>query len=343
MNRSQPTTLEDIAQSAGVSVGTVSRVLNGKNKENRPAIARRSEKIRQIAGKLGYRPNVAARSMLRGTFRAMAFVTCGDFGNDWYPIAMLNSIHAKLDTSQWRLMFNELPASKIGNVELVPNLFRETSVDGLIINLLPAFSEDLVEYFESQPLPCVWVNLKRSRGAVYPDEVSGARLITNYLIEKGRRRIGYFSSLHASPAHYSVMDRFAGYNSAMKAAQLPSHRYLPLLGTSTEVSRPTQTIERAHLFLQTYPDADAVICYEYGEALSLTMAAERNGRRVPETLEVVGLSEREIRANSGISIPTAIIPFQEVGVRAVEMAWQMIETQSRDIASIAVPFTSVKT
>src|SRR5450755_342193 len=123
MNRLQPSTLEDIAARAGVSVGTVSRVLNGKNKENRPAIARRSEKIRRIALQLGYRPNVAARSMLRGTFRAVAFVTCGDLGNDWYPIAALNSIHARLEASQWRLMFNELPASKIGDPKLVPNLF----------------------------------------------------------------------------------------------------------------------------------------------------------------------------------------------------------------------------
>ena len=295
MNRTQPATLEDIADKAGVSVGTVSRILNGKNKENRPAIAKRSERVRRIALQLGYRPNVAARSMLRGTFRAVAFVTCGDLGNDWYPISTLNSIHATLEALEWRLMFNELPAGKLQDPELVPNLFRETSVDGLIINLVPAFSEDLVEYFESQPLPCVWLNLKRSHGAVYPDEVSGAELAVNYLIKKGKKRIGYFSNLHASPAHFSVMDRFAGYCSALKAAGLSWHRHLELLGTTAAAMELDGKFDRANLFLSTFPDVDSVVCYEYAEAMCVMVAAERSGRRVPDSIEIIGFHEREIR------------------------------------------------
>lgn len=341
MNRSQPITLEDVATRAGVSPGTVSRVLNGKNKENRPAIAKRSEKIRRIALQLGYRPNVAARSMLRGAFRAVAFVTCGDLGNDWYPISALNSIHAALEASEWRLMFNELPASKIGDPKLVPNLFRETSVDGLIINLLPVFSEDLVEYFESQPLPCVWLNLKRPRGSVYPDETSGAELAVKYLIKRGHKRIGFFSRLFASPTHYSVMDRFAGYSSAMSAANLPAHRHLPLLGNRTEALQPAAAMARARDFLERFADADAVVCYEHEEAICMMVAAERIGRRVPDTLEIVGFHEREIRSNSGLSIPTAIIPFRDLGAHAVEMVRQMIDSGDREIPSVAVPFKSV--
>jgi DNA-binding LacI/PurR family transcriptional regulator len=341
MNRSQPTTLEDVATRAGVSPGTVSRVLNGKNKENRPAIAKRSERIRRIAMQLGYRPNVAARSMLRGAFRAVAFVTCGDLGNDWYPISALNSIHSKLEASQWRLMFNELPASKIGDAKLVPNLFRETSVDGLIINLLPVFSEDLVEYFESQPLPCVWLNLKRSFGSVYPDDANGAELGVNYLIKRGHKRIGYLSRLFASPTHFSALDRFAGYSSAMAAANLPTHRHLPLLSNRGDALQPTLTMDRARELLLRFPDTEAVFCYEYEEAVCLMVAAERIGRRVPDTLEIVGVHEREIRASSGLSIPTAIIPFYDLGSHAVEMVRQMIDSGNRNIPSVAVPYKSV--
>ncbi len=339
MNRPQPATLEDIANRAGVSAGTVSRVLNGKNKENRPAIARRSERIRKIAVQLGYRPNVAARSMLRGTFRAVSFVTCGDLGNDWYPISAINSIHATLEASQWRLMFNELPASKIGDPKLVPNLFRETSVDGLIINLLPAFSEDLVEYFEAQPLPCVWLNLKRAHSSVYPNETNGAELAVNYLLQRGHRKIGFFSRLFASPPHFSVLDRFAGYSQAMKAADLPGNRHLQLLGNREDAQQ--QTLDRAQIFLRTFPDVEAVVCYEYEEAVSLVVAAERMGRRIPDSLEIVGFHEREIRASSGLSIPTVIIPFQELGAQAVKMVRQMIDTGNRQIPSVPISFKSI--
>jgi LacI family transcriptional regulator len=341
MNRQQPATLEDIAARAGVSAGTVSRVLNGKNKENRPAIAKRSERIRRIALQLGYRPNVAAQSMLRGTFRAVSFVTCGDLGNDWYPISALNSIHATLEASQWRLMFNELPASKIGDPKLVPNLFRETSVDGLIINLLPAFSEDLVEYFEAQPLPCVWLNLKRAHNSVYPDEMSGAELAVKYFLGRGHRRIGYFNRLFASPAHFSVLDRFAGYSAAMKAADLPGHRHLQLLGSSEDARKPAMALDRAQVFLRTFPDVEAIVCYEYEEAICMYVAAERMGRRIPDSLEILGFHQGVIRANSGLSIPTAIIPFQELGAQSVNILREMIDTGNRSIASLPIPFKSV--
>jgi LacI family transcriptional regulator len=339
MTRPQPTTLEEVAARAGVSPGTVSRVLNGKNKENRPAIAKRSEKIRKIATQLGYRPNAAARSMLRGAFRSVAFVTCGDLGKDWYPISGLNGIHAELEALEWKLMYNELPASKIGDPKLVPQLFRETSVDGLLINLLPFFSEDIVDYFEAQPLPCVWLNLKRQLRAVYPDDTSGSKLAVNWLADHGHKRIGYFSRLFWEPVHYSALDRFAGCAQALKSAGLSTKYHLELLGHSEDPNRGAYA--RAEIFLKTFPDVQAVVCYEQEEAICMLVVAERMGRRVPDDLEIIGFSEREIRAQSGLSIPTLMIPFLKAGQRAVGMLEQMIKTGRRDVPSIAVPFDAV--
>jgi LacI family transcriptional regulator len=339
MARPQSVTLEEVAARAGVSPGTVSRVLNGKNKENRPAIARKSDRIRHIALQLGYRPNVAARSMLSGRFGAVGFVTCGDLGKDWYPISGLNGIHAELEKSEFRLMFTELPASKINNPELVPQLFREASVDGLLVNLLPFFSEDLVDYFEAQPLPCVWLNLKRKLRSVYPDELSGSALGVRWLAEKGHKKIGFFTRVFASPTHYSVMDRFSGFTAAMKTLGLPFTRHLELIGSSTASKTPV--LARAELYLSTFPDVEAVVCYEYEEAVCLTLAAERLGRRVPDDLEIIGFNEREIRSSSGLSIPTIIVPFHEVGRRAVLMLQAILDTHDREQPSVAVPFSSI--
>jgi DNA-binding LacI/PurR family transcriptional regulator len=223
----------------------------------------------------------------------------------------------------------------------VPNLFRETSVDGLIINLLPVFSEDLVEYFETQPLPCVWLNLKRSYRSVYPDEASGAALAVNNLLSKGRRRIGYFSRLSAPATHFSALDRFAGYCSALKTARLSPHRHLELISSSWEATQAIKLLERAHLFLKSFPDVEAVVCYEYEEAICLALAAERLGIRTPENLDIIGFHEREIRSHSCVPIPTAIIPFRQVGAQAVEMLWQMINSKVMEAPSVAVPYTSI--
>lgn len=339
MARSQPVTLQEVAAKAGVSTGTASRVLNGKNKENRPAIARRSEEIRQIALQLGYRPNTAARSITSGRFGAIAFVTCGDPGIDWYPISGLNGIHTAVEKSEWRLVFNELPAAKINNPRIIPQILRESSVDGLIVNLLPIFSEQTVHYFERQHLPCVLWNLKRALRCVYPDEFSGAMLAVKWLAEHGHQRIGYFSRAFPPAPHYSAMDRFAGFEHAMRGARLDAHRRLDLLAPS---NAPTLTqVEYADRFLRRFPDLQAVICYEAGEAISLTHAAERLGRRVPEDLEVIAFSERDVRGNTGLPIPTVAIPFQEVGRHAVELLKQMLEHGDRNLPSIAVPYKNV--
>jgi LacI family transcriptional regulator len=339
MARSEPTTLEQVAARAGVSPGTASRVLNGKNKENRPAIARRSDRIRRIALQLGYRPNAAARSISRGRFRAVAFVTCGDIGIDWYPISELNGIHAALDKLEWRLLFNELPAAKIKDSKLIPQIFRESAVDALLVNLLPAFAENTVEYFEAQPVPCVWLNLKRDLRSVYPDDLGGAAMAVRWLTNRGHQRIGYFSrAFTGSFTHYSATDRFAGFSRTMKEDGLSPHRHLELF-TDNLTDMPT-VMQRAELYLKTFPDSQAVLCYEYEEAICMMFAAQRAGLRMPEDLEIIGFNEREIRGSSGLSIPTVIVPFQEVGRRAVEMVEKIIDTGRLDVESIAVPYKS---
>ena len=337
----QPVTIEQVARQAGVSPGTVSRVLNGLNKENRPAIARRSDHIRQVAAEMGYRPNAAARSIARGQFRAAAFVTCGDAGVDWYPIACLNGIHVGLDARGWRLTFTELPAEKLKDRTLVPHLFRETAVDGLIVNLLPAFSETIVRYFEAQPLPCVWLNLKRKVRSVYPDDAGAAAEAVRWLHAKGYRRVGYYCRRFREQPHYSVTDRFDGFRAGLKQARLTGRRYWAPTGPGP--SRFTLARDRATAFLQEFKDVDAVLCYEYAEAIALIVAAERLGRRVPEDLEVVSFGERSVRTTSGLPVPTLVVPFHAVGQAAVAMLVTLTEGGDQFVPSVVVPYDPVRT
>ncbi len=338
--RPQITTLDEVAARAGVSRGTASRVLNGKNKENRPAIARRSELIRKIALELGYRPNAAARSMFRGSFRAVAFVTCGDPGTDWYSIPGLNGIHTELNAANYRLIFSELPANQIADPDIVPNLFRETSVDGMVINLLPFFSEDLVEYFEAQPIPCVWFNLKRKKRSIYPDEKHGASMAVKKLIDLGHHKIGYFSKPFPKYMHYSAVDRLSGFHEAMKKYNLPGHRFMPQNPGGENVA---PDVELALEFLRNYPDVEGVVCREFEESINLMVAAERLGRKVPRDLQIVGFSEQHMQATYGVDIMTALIPFHEVGKQSVKMLNQCLETGNYDVNSIAVPYSTIIT
>lgn len=339
MERFDSITLDEVAARAGVSPGTVSRILNGKNKENRPANARRSDRIRKIATDLGYRPNAAARSMMRGNFQAVSFVTCGDLGADWYPISGLNGIHTTLDKMAWRLIFNELPASVIKSPELVPNLFRESSVDGLLINLVPAFTNEVADYFESQTLPCVWLNLKRRLRSVYPDEIGGAAMGIRWFTRQGCRRIGFFSRMFSAPPHFSATERLEGFERALTAEGLAAHRRLEMITADDPLN--VDLLERAKQFLHTFPDTDGVLCYELEETVCMRVAAETMGRVVGKDLQLLSYGEREIRSLSGLKIPTLVTPFHDVGARAVEMLAKMIERNQQDVQSVKVPFRSI--
>lgn len=331
-------TIEQIAHEAGVSPGTVSRILNGKNKENRPAIARRAESVRLIASRLGYRPNAAARSMLRGRFGAAAFVTCGDLGLDWFPREALRGMHQGLEAHSTRLVIHELPAATLHDRSRVPLLFRETAVDGLIVNLVPTFShEDLIPYFEAGPLPCVWHNLKLDTRAVYPDDLQGGRFATRWLLARGHRRIGFFARPMRRDPHYSVPDRMLGFRQAMNEAGLPADRSLPMVRSGDS---HCGLIEAAR-YLDAFTDCDAVICYEHAEAVALHAVALQRGMRIPEDVELLAFGVAEMHSSIGLYIPTAVIPFREVGTAASDMLIRRIESGRGREPARAIPYEHV--
>jgi DNA-binding LacI/PurR family transcriptional regulator len=331
-------TIEDIARRAGVSPGTVSRVLNGKNKENRPSIAQRAANIRQIAAELGYRPNSAARSILRGRFGLVAFVTCGDWGVDWFPRSLLHGIHQGLEAQGTRLVVHEVKAAKLADPSYVPSLLRESAVDGIIVHLDPRFSASVVPYLEAQNLPVVWTNHPLPRRSVYPDDLSAGEMLTEDLIRQGHKRIGYLAYSVAEPHHYSLQDRREGYRRAMGKAGLPlADCELPYPGEPLFGAVPM-----AGEFLKAHPECTAVVCYEIVEAISLCVAALEAGRRVPDDLRVSAFHEREVRSHTGIEVPTLIVPFYEVGMAAADMLHALIEGKQSGPKSVVVPYASVK-
>ena len=318
-----PVTLQQIATRAGVTRSQVSRVLNGRYKENRPAIARRAENIRAIAAELGYRPNLAARSVSEGRFGQMGFVTCGDLGFDWFAPALLHGIHRRLDAAGQRLVVHELSGERMTDEADIPRLFQQSAIDAMLVNLDSKLPHSVLERFDAQPVPTVLLNQKRNTRAVHPDERAAGGIAVRHLLDLGRQRIG-FVCLHRSRAgaHFSRVDRFEG---AADAASDAGAAALTRLDGAAGY-RPAGGNGPALLagFLEANPRLDAVVCYSLPEASALLLAAAARGLRVPENLSVVVFSDKVAHAATGIPIDTLIVPFRDVGEAAVEMADAMI-------------------
>lgn len=339
MGQRTPATVQDIARRAGISAGSVSRILNGKNKENRPSTVRLAAKVRRIASQLGYRPNAAARSMLKGRFGLIAFVTCGDAGTDWIPRSLVHGIHQAAEDADLRVVMSEFHRNRLGEADYVPRLLKESVVDGLIVYLDPRVQDLLLPQLEATRQAVVFTNSQRFDRAVYPKDLEGSKRATEELIAAGRKRIAYLR-FDTGGGHYSHVDRREGYVQAMREAGLkPVVWELP---ATKEV-----TPERAGIVEGVLAGGagkiEAVVCYEQNEAVSAYVAAMRLGRKVPKDLAIVGFHEREVRSVTGIGIPTAVVPFYEVGLEATRMLIRMIETGVHSEASRGVEYGAVKT
>lgn len=333
-------TIEEIARRAGVSAGTVSRILNGKNKENRPTIAKRAKRIRRIASEMGYRPNAAARSMIRGRFGLVALLTCGDLGFDWFAPSLLHGIHHSLESHDSRLVINEVCGSLLANPDYVPKLFQESAVDGVLVNVDTKLPNTTIPYFESQPFPTVLLNRKHSRRAVFPDEVMGGRLAAEHLMREGRRRIGYFKlSTPEKEPHYSVHDRHTGFRHAMESAGLSASR--SRLGYTVYSDKLNNSVDCAESFIKEFPDVDGIVCYRIVDAIAMHAAMCRRGMRLGEDLDLIVFHEREIHSNTSIPMHTMIIPFKQVGIEAVNMIMATLEGGPEAEGATIVPYTSV--
>jgi len=342
MSMLQRTTIQEIAEQAGVSAGTVSRILNGKNKENRPSMARRSESVRKIALDMGYRPNAAARSMLSGKFDLVAFITCGTIGFDWYPKRVIHGLHDALAVQNSRLVISELSRQEFEADQLTPKFLQQTMVDGVVTMPDPIVAHKVLDFFKHYRTPCVMINHDVPERAVFPDELGGGRMLAEYVIAKGRRKIGFFHRPQRRLDHYSQHERRNGVIEACKASKSKvtfyDHEPLPRQDSYIE---PLANSEDGVNFLNAHRGIDAVVCYEMPEAVAMIMAAVRLGLRVPDDLLVVAFHESWIYAEVGFSIPTAIIPFGGVAIAAVKMLNQLVASRTSHQPMVRVPYTNV--
>jgi LacI family transcriptional regulator len=318
------TTIQEIARRAGVSAGTVSRILNGKNKENRPTILKRSAKIRKIASELGYRPNLAARSMLSGKFELVAFVTCGSVGFDWYPKSVIHGLHDSLAEYNSRLVITELTHQNMEEQADSPQFLRQSMVDGVIAMPEPVLADGVMRLFQNHRTPCVTVNHQLAERSVVPDDLGGAKMLTEYVVKRGGRKIGFFRRPTRGSGHYSNHERLEGVTQVMGSHGLgvPATMLYDLAQENRLVG-PAEAIA----YLKAHPKLDSVICYEVAEAISILIAAAALGRKVPGDLLVTAFHDREIHSEFGMVIPTAIIPFRSVAIEAVRMLMRITSNQ----------------
>jgi len=329
-------TLQQIADEVGIHRSAVSRVLTGKAREGGIS-ENRAKVVRQVARRLGYRPNALARGIATGRFGSVALLLSADAkGRSSLPPLLLRGIVDALEARGLHLTMAILPDARLTDDRFVPKLLREWTSDGLLINYNKHVPPRLAEIVEDYHFPSVWVNAKRDHDCVYPDDLGAGRQATERLLHAGHRRITYVSfSYVPEDLHYSDVDRYEGYVQVMRQAGLTPcmiHR-----GSPGAVEDSNCAWSRAlSLVLSGEERPTALIAYSPADMLPIYRAAERTGIEIPSELSLVAFGSEPIGREELVA--TALIPDLEVGRRAVEMLSDRIGNHAKTFPPEAIPF-----
>ena len=297
-------TIADVAREAGVSMMTVSRVMNDKGDVSYDT----RQRVLAVVERMDYRPSGIARSLATQRTGTIGLVV-PDISNPFFADVARGVADAAYeeDYSVFLCSSDEDPAREL---EFVSSL-EEKRVDGLIVCSSRLSSDDLAVAL-ARHAHVVLIN-RRARnggaGAVLADDESGARMIVEHLIGSGHQDIAFLAGPAAS---YSGKARLGGYRSVLQAA---GRVYQPDLVLHCAPTADGGT-EAAEALLAQRPDITALFCYNDLVAVGALRTCARRALQVPDQIAITGFDDITIAALVNPSLTTCRVPRYDVGVQA---------------------------
>ncbi|GGH88190.1 LacI family transcriptional regulator [Pullulanibacillus pueri] len=277
-------TIYDIAKKAGVSAATVSKVLNGRADVGAKTI----EKVKRITEELGYQPNSLARGLATKKSKTIG-VFFQDHLNSGFRHPFLQDILASfkdvIGEHGYDLIFfaNNQPNNQALSFE---ERAKDRNVDGLFLLGVPRTDPKLASLIKSE-IPCISIDLDlMGPRASYlsSDNIAGAIMAVDYLVEMGHRDIAYISDVFATkPGH----DRLIGFKTAMEKHGLPILSKWILASDFSEQGGYQSTkklLESKHL-------PTALFCAGDMMAIGAMQAIREKKLKIGEDISVIGFDD----------------------------------------------------
>ena len=292
--------MKEVASRAGVSVKTVSNVVNGYLH----VAPSTRERVQRAIDEMGYRPNLSARSLRSGRTGIIAVAV--PRLDEPYFAELAAAVIAVADARGCTVLVDQTDGL-LEREQLAVSGIRPDLIDGLILSPLALGPDDLQPATGSSP-PLVLLGERisaTSHDHVAIDNVAAARLATEHLLSLGRTRVAAVGTMDAVAAQTARLRR-TGYRQALAAAGLA---VLP--GHEQEVGGFTRIAgaEAADRLLDLPERPDAVFCFSDLLALGVLHALHRRGVRVPEEVAVIGIDDI---TESRFSTPTLSTVAQDV-------------------------------
>lgn len=318
-----PATIDAVAQAAGVSIATVSRVLN----QTRPVVEETAMRVLAAVEQLGYIPQTAARHLAQGKTQTIGLVF-PDVSNDFFS-PLLESITDSAAEAGYDLLIairrirhaNSVQRSPLGKQNTDGLLVFDQSIDEGELRRLHAAHFPVVLLYRSAPegmdFPCIRI-----------EDRSGARQITNHLIEQhGRRRIAF---LRGPVGNEDSQLREQGYRESLAAHGIPFRA--SLIGDGEFYEGPARTTVAR--WLAEGLEFDAIFAGDDGSASGALAALTQAGRRVPQDVSLVGFDDAPVARYLNPQLTTVRAPSDRVGREAIRQLVRLVETGEADAVTM---------
>lgn len=311
--------IEDVARHAGVSVTTVSRVLN-----DRGYISQKTrDNVHRAMKELNYQPNEMARALFRRKSNMIGLIV-PDVSHPFFS-ELTYHLEYVADQYGYKLMLCNSNRDVAKEKQYI-DMLKKNQADGIIMGS----SVLEIDHYLNLDLPIVSLDRQLSKDipVVTSDNVLGGQLAAQHLLDKGCKHPAYVYRGLGGPHHEAMLasGRVQGYGAVLTAADVQS------LHVQLTVTEPQEQIVNGELvqFLQEHPEVDGIFASSDVIAAEVIQACYQCGKSVPDDLCVIGYDDVKMASLITPRLSTIRQPIRE-------MATYMIELLVQHIAGEIVP------
>lgn len=316
-----PPTLEMVAREAGVSIATVSRIINGTAKVS----SERKDAVEAAIAKLNFRPNAAARGLALGKSNTIGVITQA-IDSPFYGEG-LRGIEDYLQQRGYTALFMSGNWNEQDEERCMSELLARR-VDGIIIFSGRLQDRQLARYAKQVPLVVSARSLKAPGIYSLPvDDERGALLATRHLIELGHRRIAFISGILDHP---DAALRYKGYRRALAGAGIAHDPKLVVPGDFHEEGGVAATLR----LLDSGSRFTALFCVNDQTAYGACLALYRRGLNCPRDVSVVGFDDLH---SSSYRVPPLTTVRQSIRVLGESSGAAMLQMLNGQRPNISLP------
>ncbi|HEV2783024.1 MAG TPA: substrate-binding domain-containing protein [Actinophytocola sp.] len=301
--------IKDVAERAGVSIGTVSNVLNRPEK----VAATTREQVLAAIAELGFVRNSSAAQLRAGTSRSLGLIVL-DMANPFFQDVAKGVEDVATELGYALMLCNTDERASRENWYL--QVLEEQRVRGVLITPVSVSSERL-DALRRRGTPTVLVDRHDPRGdccSVAVDDIAGGEIAGAHLTSLGHRRIAFVTG---PLSLRQCADRLAGLRRAVTAAGLDPDRAIEVVEAPALKARIGY--EHARKLFESGTDVQAAFCANDLLALGVLRAAVSTGRRVPDDIALLGYDDIEFAADAAVPLSSVRQPTVQIGRTAARL------------------------